>query len=68
MNVHSQVQAEFITYCSTSADRETFISPPIHLAGCVERVRIFCRESHGGGGNTDLPGDVQIFGYFYQEG
>ena len=61
----SSVQQEYITYCPTGEDAETFISPPIHLAGCVERIRVFCRQ-HPGSGLT--PGNAEIIGLFYVEG
>jgi len=62
--VHSMVQQEFISYCATSADIETFISPPIHLGGCIERLRVFCRE-----GVADLvPGWAEVTAVFYAEG
>jgi hypothetical protein len=60
----SFVQAEEIRYCSTSADAETFVSPPIHLAGCSERFRLACRES----GTPIQPGDAHVMAVFYVEG
>lgn len=67
-DVHSGIQNEFITYCSQSANAETFIGPPIHLAGCVERIRVYCRESAGGGGDQANPGSAYVLGVFYVEG
>ena len=61
---HSWVQQEFMTYCATTNDAETFISPPIHLGGCVERFRLFCREDH----NLPNPGSAEVIGLFYVEG
>ena len=61
--VHSTIQQEWISYCSTSADVETFISPPIHLGGCIERVRVFCREN-----SAFAPGRASVVGLFYVEG
>jgi len=63
-DVPSLVQREYVRYCATSADMETFISPPIHLAGCVERLRVFCRES----GAKANPGTVHIVATFSVEG
>lgn len=61
---HSWVQQEVISYCATSADIETFVSPPIHLGGCTERLRVFCRE-----GVADLvPGWAEVTAIFYTEG
>ena len=62
---HSMVQQEYISYCSTSADVETFISPPIHLGGCIERLRVFCREGSLAVGN---PGHAEVVAVFYAEG
>jgi len=62
--VQSAVQQEIITYCSTSANAETFISPPIHLGGCIERVRVFCRQRPGQG----VAGNAEVLGLFYTEG
>jgi hypothetical protein len=62
-DVCSEVQNESARYCSVTANLETFASPPIHLAGTVERIRISCRES----GDTDLPGDAQVIAVFYSE-
>lgn len=67
-DVHSGAQNEFITFCSQSTDVETFIGPPIHLAGCTERVRLYCRENAGSGGNQANPGSVYVLGVFYVEG
>ena len=61
---HSMVQQEYISYCSTSANIETFISPPIHLGGCIERLRIFCRE----GAALAVPGWAEVTAVFYAEG
>jgi hypothetical protein len=63
-DVCSEVQNETITYCATSDAVETFSSPPIHLAGCVERIRVACQES----GNIGAPGDAQVIAVFYSEG
>jgi hypothetical protein len=60
----SFVQAEAIRYCSTGAGAETFVSPPIHLAGCSERFRLACAES----GTPALPGDCHVMAVFYVEG
>lgn len=62
--VRSHVQQEYIRYCATSDDAETFVGPPIHLAGCIERIRMFCRES----GNVDWLGTAQVVALFYIEG
>lgn len=67
-DIHSAVQNEFITFCSQGAAIETFIGPPIHLAGCVERIRLYCRESPGGGGDIANPGSAYVLGVFYKEG
>lgn len=63
-DVMSLVQREYINYCATSANAETFIGPPIHLAGCVERLRIFCREA----GVIGNPGTVHVVAAFYAGG
>ena len=63
-DVCSEVQREFLIYCATSDDAEMFISAPIHLAGCVERIRIPCREY----GDVDNPGECHIVALFYSEG
>ena len=63
-DVCSEVQREFLIYCATSVNAEMFISAPIHLAGCVERIRIPCREY----GDVDIPGDCHIIALFYSEG
>lgn len=60
----SAVQQEFVSYCSTSAAVETFVSPPIHLGGCIERVRIHCRQAP----NQGVPGMAEVLGLFYTEG
>jgi len=60
----SHVQREYIEYCATGAELETFVGPPIHLAGCIERIRLFCRES----GNLNLPGTARALAVFYREG
>jgi hypothetical protein len=57
----SGVQQEFISYCSTSANAETFISPPIHLGGCVERLRVHCRQAP----NQGAAGTAEVIGLFY---
>ena len=62
--VHSWAQQEFISYCATSADIETFVSPPIHLGGSTERLRVFCRE----GVATLVPGWAEVTAVFYAEG
>jgi len=62
--VHSSVQQEFISYCATTNDIETFISPPIHLGGCTERLRVFCRQAPG----TGMPGHAEVTAVFYVEG
>lgn len=61
---HSTVQQEFISYCSTSGDVETFIGPPVHLGGCIERIRVFCRE----GTLKASPGLAEVVALFYNEG
>ena len=61
---HSRVQQEFMSYCATSANIETFVSPPIHLGGCTERLRVFCRE----GVATLVPGWAEVTAVFYAEG
>ncbi len=61
---HSHAQREYVSYCAATANAETFISPPIHLAGCIERVRIFCRQTPGVG----APGNAEVIGYFYVAG
>ena len=58
------VQREAIRYCSTGAGAETFVSPPIHLAGCSERFRLACAES----GTPNVPGDAHVVAVFYVEG
>lgn len=63
-DVMSLIQREYITYCATSGDAQTFVGPPIHLAGCVERVRLFCRES----GVTGTPGTVHVVALLNVEG
>ena len=63
LDVCSEVQNEDVTYCSLTTDVETFASPPIHLAGWVERIRIACRES----GLLDAPGNAQVIALFYSE-
>ena len=63
--VQSAVQQEYISFCPVTADAETFISPPIHLAGCIERVRVFCRQAPGTG---LAPGNAEVMGLFYVEG
>ena len=63
-DICSEVQREFLIYCATSNDAETFISAPIHLAGCVERIRIPCREY----GDVDNPGECHIVALFNIEG
>ena len=63
--VHSTVQQEYISYCATSADIETFISPPIHLGGCIERLRVFCRENVV---TAAQPGWAEVTAVFYAEG
>jgi len=60
----SFVQNEEIRYCSTDADAKTFVSPPIHLAGCSERFRLAARET----GTPILPGDLHVMAVFYVEG
>lgn len=62
---YSMVQQELISYCSTSAEIETFISPPIHLGGCIERLRVFCRENVV---SAALPGYAEVTAVFYAEG
>lgn len=63
-DVHSIVQNEYMEFCSQGAAVETFIGPPIHLAGCVERFRVYCRE----GNSVGLPGQARVMGVFYTEG
>jgi len=63
-DIHSGAQNEYITFCSQSAAVETFIGPPIHLAGCVERIRVYCRER----GDQGTPGSAGVLGVFYVEG
>lgn len=65
-DVHSNAQREYITYCSTAAGAETWIGPPVRLAGCIERIRIFCRETPGG--DVGTPGDCHVVVLFYTEG
>lgn len=60
----SFVQAEEIRYCSTGAGAETFVSPPIHLAGASERFRLAARET----GTPIQPGEVHVMAVFYVEG
>lgn len=62
---NSSVQQEIVTYCPTSQNTETFISPPIHLAGCIERLRVFCRQQPGSG---VAPGNAEVIGLFYVGG
>jgi len=62
---HSMVQQEYISYCATSGDVETFISPPIHLGGCIERLRVFCREDSV---SQAVPGWAEVTAVFYAEG
>jgi hypothetical protein len=62
-DVCSEVQNETIRYCAVGSGVETFCSPPIHLAGCVERIRVPCQES----GDTDNPGSAQVIAVFYSE-
>lgn len=59
------VQRETIRYCSADvAGAQTFVSPPIHLAGCLERLRLNCSET----GTPLVPGDCHVVGVFYVEG
>lgn len=60
----SMVQQEIISYCAEGNNAETFHSPPIHLAGCVERLRVFCREI----GDAGNPGTASVIACFYREG
>ncbi len=62
--VHSDVQQENIIFAPDTHDEETFIGPPIRLAGCVERIRIVCRER----GDANNPGSCGVLGVFYVEG
>ena len=62
---HSTVQQEYISYCATGVDIETFISPPIHLGGCIERLRVFCRENIV---TAAKPGWAEVTAVFYAEG
>ena len=60
----SMVQRGNTSYCATSGNIETFISPPIHLGGCIERLRVFCRER----GAIGMPGHAEVTAVFYAEG
>ena len=62
---HSMVQQEYISYCPATEDIETFISPPIHLGGCIERLRVFCRENVV---SQAQPGYAEVTAVFYAEG
>jgi hypothetical protein len=59
----SNVQREQIEYWSTGAGAETFVSPPIHLAGCSERFRLQAREM-----GTVPPGTLHTVAVFYVGG
>jgi len=60
----SDVQQETMVFAPDTLDAETFVGPPIHLAGCVERVRVYCRER----GDQGMPGSAGVLGVFYVEG
>lgn len=62
--VVSDVQQETFVFAPDSLAAETFIGPPIHLAGCVERIRVYCRER----GAIGMPGSCGVLGVFYVEG
>lgn len=64
VDAESHVQREVIEYCATGNGLEAFVGPPIHLAGCIERIRLYCRES----GNLNLPGAARVMAVFYVEG
>ena len=59
----SNVQREEVAYWSTSANFETFVSPPIHLAGCSERFRLACSEQ-----GANPVGTAHVVAVFYVEG
>ncbi len=60
----SDVQQETFIFTPPSLGAETFIGPPIRLAGCIERIRVYCRER----GDANNPGQCGILGVFYTEG
>ena len=62
--VRSMAQQEIINYCSETEDTETFIGPPVHLGGCIERFRVTCREH----GDVNNPGTVEIIAVLYARG
>jgi hypothetical protein len=64
-DVASNVQRETVNYMAIGDDPETFVSPPIHLAGASERFRLFAREHPLG---TTPPGVLMVVGVFYVEG
>ena len=59
----SNVQREQIEYWATAAGAETFVSPPIHLAGASERFRLQARET-----GTTPGGELHVIAVFYVEG
>ena len=59
----SNVRREQVEYWSTGAGAETFVSPPIHLAGCSERFRFQARETAVVPGGT-----LHTVAIFYVEG